>query len=154
MSQPMPESALQPHTVYRSRSTSVALVGFGMMFGAVMVLFLILTWGDPGELVICGLGLCFAAWVGIRVSRCGVFVEDDGVRVLNPFSTVHLKWSEIARFELSSYGACLIKLVHGRSVGIVGIQQTARDARKAKKDTDEARMISELNALLESHRAG
>jgi hypothetical protein len=131
----------------------VALVGFGVMFGAVMVLFLILAWGDPGVFVICGLGLCFAAWVGIRVSRCGVFVEDDGIRVLNPFSTVNLRWSDIARFELSSYGACLIKLVHGRSVGIVGIQQTARDARRGKKDTDEAKMIAELNALLASHHA-
>jgi hypothetical protein len=124
---------LKQHTVYRSKSTSVALVGFGMMFGAVMVLFVILTWGDPGELVICGLGLCFAAWVGIRVSQCGVFIEDDGVRMLNPFSTVHLKWSEIARFELSSYGACLIKLAHGRSVGIVGIQQTPETHARGRK---------------------
>jgi hypothetical protein len=114
---------------------------------------LILTWGDVGELVVFGFGLMFAAWLGLRASRCGVFVEEDGLRVRNAFSTVRLEWSEIARFELSSYGACTIKRVHGSSVGMFAIQQTARDARKAKKDTDEARMISELNALLESHRA-
>jgi hypothetical protein len=137
---------------YRSRSTSVALVGFGVMFSALMVLIVVLTWGDFGEVVICGLGLSFAVWVGVRVSRCGVFVEQTGVRVLNPLSTVRLDWSEIARFELAAYGACSIKRVSGRSVGIVGIQQTARDARRGKTDTDEAKMINELNALLETHR--
>jgi hypothetical protein len=38
-------------------------------------------------------------------------------------------------------------------VGIVGIQQTARDARRGTTDTDEAKMIAELNALLDSKRA-
>jgi hypothetical protein len=63
-----------------------------------------------------------------------------------------LKWSEIASFELSSYGACLIKRAHGRSVPIFGIQQTAWDAQRGKKDTDEAKQIAELNALLEARR--
>jgi hypothetical protein len=83
----------------------------------------------------------------------GVFIEEDGVRVLNPLSTTRLQWSEIVRFELSTYGACAIKRVRGSSVGIIGIQQTARDARRGTTDTDEAKMIAELNALLDSKRA-
>jgi hypothetical protein len=73
--------------------------------------------------------------------------------VLKPISSLHLRWSEISSFELSSYGACLIKRIRGSSVPIFGIQQTAWDAQRGKKDTDEAGMIRELNALLETHRA-
>jgi hypothetical protein len=98
-------------------------------------------------------GVLLAAWGLLRIARCGVFIEDGGVRVLNPLSTVHLQWSEIASFEFSSYGACLIKRVHGRSVGIVGIQQAGWQALTKKTHTDEAKMIAELNALLDSHRA-
>jgi hypothetical protein len=93
-------------------------------------------------------------WPILRLSRCGVYIEDEGVRVLNPIHTVHLKWPEIASFEFASYGACSIKRVRGRSIGIFGIQQTAWDARRGKKDTDEAKMIAELNTLLEAHRVG
>lgn len=139
--------------IYRSNSISVTLAAISVTSGAVMVMFLILTWGDVGELVIFGFGLLFAVWLGLRASRCGVFVEEGGVRVRNAFSTVHLQWSEIARFELSSYGACTIRRTHGGSVGMFAIQQTARDSRRGKTDTDEARMIAELNALLESRQA-
>lgn len=119
-----------------------------------MTMFGVLAWGDVGAEVICGLAIVFSVWVATRWSRCGVFVHDDGVRVLNPISSVRLKWAEITSFQLVAYGSCLVKRVHGRPVPIFGIQQTAWDARKGKKDTDEAKMIAELNALLEAHRVG
>jgi hypothetical protein len=72
--------------------------------------------------------------------------------VLKPLSSVRLKWSEIRSFELSPYGPCTVKRVHARSVPIFGIQQTAWDAQRGKKDTDEAKMIAELNTLLDQHR--
>jgi hypothetical protein len=131
----------------------VTYVGGGLALGAVMAMFGVLAWGNIGAEVICGLGIAFASWVATRWSRCGVYIEDDGVRVLRPLSSVRLKWLEIASFELSSYGPCLIKRTHGRSVSIFGIQQTAWDAQRGKTNTDEARTIAELNALLASHRA-
>jgi hypothetical protein len=99
------------------------------------------------------LGLGFAAWAGIKVPRCGVYIEDDGLRVLNPFSTVSLKWSEIAHFEFRDYGPCAIKRVHGKTVAITGIQQSAWAARRGTANTQTAKLIDELNALLDAQRA-
>jgi hypothetical protein len=140
--------------VYRSTGAALAYAGGGALFAAVMVLFAALSWHELDVLAGTGAGLVLAAWSLLRVARCGVYVEDGGVRVLNPLSTVRLRWSEIARFELKPYGACLVKRVQGRSVGIFGIQQTAWAAQRRKADTPEARMIAELNALLDADRAG
>jgi hypothetical protein len=139
--------------VYRSTSSSLAYAGGGLALGAVMTMFGVLAWGDAGAEVICGLAIVFSAWVATRWSRCGVFVEDSGVRVLNPISSVRLRWAEITSFQLASYGSCSVKRVDGEPVPIFGIQQTAWDARRGKTDTEEAKMIAELNALLEAHRA-
>ncbi len=122
------------------------------MFVALMVFFALNTVDDPSSCAFAIVGALLGCWPVLRLSRCGVYIEDGGVRVLKPIGSVQLKWSEIASFELSSYGSCLVKRVHGRSVPIFGIQQTAWDARRGKKDTDEARQIAQLNALLGSHR--
>jgi hypothetical protein len=139
--------------IYRSTGSALAYVVGGLMFVALMVFFALNTVEDPSSCAFAIGGALLGLWPVLRLSRCGVYIEDDGVRVLKPLSSVHLKWSEISSFELSSYGACLIKRIRGRSVPIFGIQQTAWDAQRGKKDTDEAKMIAELNTLLESHRA-
>jgi hypothetical protein len=147
-----PEQQGGVRQVYRSTGAALAYAGGGALFAAVMVLFAALSWGELDVLAGTGFGLALASWSALRVARCGVFVEDGGVRVLNPLSTVRLGWSEIARFELKAYGACTLKRVHGRSVGIFGIQQTAWAAQRGRTDTPEARMIAELNALLDAAR--
>jgi hypothetical protein len=148
-----PEQQSGARKVYRSTGAALAYAGGGVLFAAVMVLFAALSWGEFDVLAGAGFGLALAIWSALRVARCGVYVEDGGVRVLNPLSTVRLGWSEIARFELKAYGACTLKRVHGRSVAIFGIQQTAWAAQRGKADTLEARMIVELNALLDAERA-
>jgi hypothetical protein len=139
--------------VYRSTGSALAYLVGGLMFVALMVFFALNTVDNSIAVTYFVGAAVVGCWPALRISRCGIYIEDDGVRVVNPIRTVHLRRSEIACFELRSYGACSIKLVRGRSVGIYGIQQTAWDARRGKKVTDEAQMISELNALLESHRA-
>jgi hypothetical protein len=123
------------------------------MFIALMVFFALNTVNNAVAATYFVGAALLGCWPVLRISRCGVYVEDDGIRVINPIRTVRLTWSEIACFELRAYGACLIKRVRGTSIGIYGIQQTAWDARRGKKDTDEAKMIAELNTILESHRA-
>ncbi len=139
--------------VYRSPAVFAFFVCGGLIFGGLFVFFAANSLDDPVLFAYCTVAVLLAAWALFRVARCGVFIEEDGVRVLNPLSTVHLKWSEIAHFEFSSYGACSIKRIHGRSVAIVGIQQAGWQALTNKTNTDEAKMIAELNALLETHRA-
>jgi hypothetical protein len=138
--------------IYRSTGSALAYIVGGSMFVALMVFFALNTVDDPSSCAFAIGGALLGLWPVLRLSRCGVYVEEDGVLVLKPISRVRLKWTEIASFELSSYGACRIKRMHGRTVPIFGIQQTAWDAQRGKKDTDEAKMIAELNTLLEARR--
>jgi hypothetical protein len=108
---------------------------------------------NAGALVFAILMVLVAMWLGLRVARCGVIVEDDGVRVVNPVRTVRLNWSEISSFEFRAYGSCSIKRVQGPPVAIVGIQQSAWAARRGQTDTQAAKQIAKLNTLLASHRA-
>lgn len=140
--------------VYRSMGSALVYLIGGLIFLATMVFFALNTVDNSVAAAYFAGAAILSCWPVLRLSRCGVYIEDEGVRVLNPIRTVRLNWSEIASFEFASYGACSIKRVRGKSIGIFGIQQTAWDARRGKQDTDEAKMISELNALLESHRIG
>jgi hypothetical protein len=139
--------------VYRSDAFSRACRGVAIVGALAILLLMVSPRQKTRVLPIEALGLGFAAWAGIKVPRCGVYLEDGGVRVLNPFSTVSLKWSEIARFEFRDYGPCAVKRVHGRTVTITGIQQSAWAARRGIANTQSANLIVELNALLETHRA-
>ena len=123
-----------------------------MFLGVVMANNAVARSHNTGAFVFAILMVFVALWLGLRVARCGVLVEDGGVRVVNPVSTVRMKWSEIARFEFRTYGSCAIKRVDGRSVSIVGIQQSAWAARRGQTDTQAAEQIAALNALLEAHR--
>ena len=138
--------------VYRSRGSALAYIVGGLMFVALMMFFALSTVDDPSSCAFALGGALLGLWPVLRLSRCGVYIEDHGVRVLKPLSSVGLKWSEISSFELSPYGACRIKRNRGTSVPIFGIQQTAWAAQRGKTDTEEAQMIAELNARLETHR--
>ena len=139
--------------IYRSTGSALGYFIGGLMFAGLMVFFAVNTLNDGLAFGIAVGGTLLGVWAAFRLSRCGVYIEEDGVLVLKPISSVRLQWTEIASFELSSYGACRVKCIHGRSVPIFGIQQTAWDARRGKKDTDEAKQIAKLNALLDAHRA-
>jgi hypothetical protein len=139
--------------IYRSTGSALGYFIGGLLFAGVMLFFALNTLDNGLALGIAIIGVLLGTWAALRLSRCGVYIEAEGVLVLRPMSSIRLKWSEIASFELSSYGACLIRRAHGRSVPIFGIQQTAWDAQRGTKDTDEAKQIAQLNALLESHHA-
>jgi hypothetical protein len=127
-------------------------MGFLTMIGSAVGIVYALTISQFFGAGVALVGLVFGSWVAVRWPRCGVYVERDGVRVLNPMTSTYVAWGEIERFVAVSYGACTLKRVHGRSVGIFGIQQTAWAARRGKVDTAEAGMIAELNGLLNVER--
>jgi hypothetical protein len=102
----------------------------------------------PFEALVAVLG----AWLFFKVSRCGVYLEDGGVCVRNPLSTMHLRWSEIEEFVFHAYGACQVKRIGGRSIGIFGLQQSAWSFQRGTKGTQTALLIDELNALVAEHR--
>jgi hypothetical protein len=123
-----------------------------MFLGLVMLNNALAPDNNTSSFIFAVLMVFVALWLGLRVARCGVVIEDGGVRVVNPLRTVQMRWSEIARFEFRSYGACAVKRIDGRSMSIVGIQQSAWAARRGTANTQAARQIAELNDLLASHR--
>lgn len=108
-------------------------------------------------LVVAGLALqgIILLSVGVRSALSGVFIEETGVRVLNPFRTYRLPWSTIERFSLGpgtrhpSIGK--VELEGGRQVTAMGIRGNVgfllNDTSAAQK------MIDELNAELARRRS-
>jgi hypothetical protein len=147
----MAAEAVSSDRVYQSRPQ----VLFGWCGAAVMVVvgivvLLLPTAHRHGGYVIAG--VAFVAAVGLaRFARCGVRVSAGGVRVTNMLSTTDLEWGQIREFKLSPVGACLIGLKDGRSVGIIGIEQTNWAWLTKRRDTSERHMIAELNELLREH---
>jgi hypothetical protein len=128
---------------------AVAFVVGGIVIGLQFIALLALS--RPGVVdgieLVAGIALCL--WAILRLSRCGITADADGVRVLNPLTTTQLRWDEIARFELADQGPALIERRHGRPVKIFGLQQRPVRIRRSRR-TREAAMIDELNARLHS----
>lgn len=141
-------------TTYRSSVLSF-LIGASGVFGAVVMVF-ILVFGPPdnvGDGVQVGLGLVLSLWAIFRLSRCGIRADDDGIRLLNPVSSTHLRWDEIRRFVLMDDGACRIERVDGSTVKVFGIREPKWARLRRSRRSQEARTIDALNRRL-SDRLG
>lgn len=103
-----------------------------------------------GGYVLAPIFLLFATGC-VRFARCGVHVTPTGVRVTNMLSSKSLAWQDIEGFELSRFGASVVRLKGGGVVAIVGIEQTNIAGLLKRKNTPERRMIDQLNALLAEH---
>jgi hypothetical protein len=100
-----------------------------------------------------GAGLC-AAFLGLRMARVGVFVEEEGIRVRNPFVTKTVPWRAIRGFTLDRtlFGDFGIAELHsGKAIRLWGIQPRNRVA--GARDHRAARAIVELNQQLHLVRA-
>lgn len=141
-------------TTYRSSVLSF-LIGASGVFGAVVMVF-ILVFGPPDNVedgVQVGLGLVLSLWAIFRLSRCGIRADDDGIRLLNPVSSTHLRWDEIRRFVLMDDGACRIERVDGSTVKVFGIREPKWARLRRSRRSQEARTIDALNRRL-SDRLG
>ena len=94
-----------------------------------------------------------AAFLGFRMARLGVFVEEDGIRVRNPLKTKSIPWSEVRGFVLSrsllgEFG--IAELHNGRSIRLWGIQSRSRVASPRDRRAELA--IGSLNLELQVAR--
>ena len=135
--------------VYRSASMAAACMFAGIYAGILIVTIAALTDLDDGDALQVGIGLTFSLWSLLRLSRCGVYADDSGVRILNPLSSTHLRWDEIQRFVLTAHGGCRVETLQGATVNVFGIRQTMRRIQR----TPEADMVDELNSRLDVSRA-
>ncbi len=136
---------------YRNQSLSALLtVTSGVFAGGAIVYALVGRAGWLPMLVVVAL----AAFTFLRLARAGAFVDDRGVRIVNPLRTVRLPWEELAGFSLRAHGGFpalgFAERRDGSRVGIWGIQ--ARSSSPAARRAPEA-AIAALEARLEQERA-
>jgi hypothetical protein len=119
---------------YRMGPESALYAFFGLCFAALGV-FGALELG-PAEFVPFGLlrlagAGSIAAFLGLRMARLGVFVQEDGVKARNPFVTRKIRWKEIRGFTLDRtlFGDFAVAELHtGRTIRLWGIQPRSRVA--------------------------
>jgi hypothetical protein len=92
--------------------------------------------------------------VSLRCALCAIRVEQAGVRVVNPWSSRRIKWSEIDEFTLARWKVlprnCVIRMADGSTQGVWAI--SARNPLMAKHDTAAEGLVAELNQRLQRER--
>ena len=100
-------------------------------------------------------GACFvAAFLGLRMARLGVDIEDEGIRVRNPLSTLSIPWRAVRGFTLarSVIGELGVAELHdGRNIRLWAIQPATR--MTSRRDRRAELAIGTLNVELQAARA-
>jgi hypothetical protein len=107
----------------------------------------------PGLLRLGGSWL-LAAFLGLRMARLAVRIEDDGIRVRNPLRTLSIPWRAVRGFTLarSVIGASGVAELHdGRNVRLWAIQPATGVTWKRDRRAELA--IGALNVELQAARA-
>jgi hypothetical protein len=95
-----------------------------------------------------------AAFFAARTATAGIFTDDDGIRIRNPFMTARLLWSDIDRFELREEGRhpsiCVIILRDGSVFRALGIRAAKGWLRSNTGPAQE--LVDGLNAELTAAR--
>jgi len=140
---------------YRVRSLSALITGLAVLFGLASLIAAATREGDFGDrwmpaLVVCALSVfCLT-----RLARSGVFVDDDGVKIVNPLRTDRIRWEDLHRFHLRPHKGFralgFAQRLDGTEVQIWGIQ--ARTSAPAAVRVPQG-LIDELNERLGRERA-
>jgi hypothetical protein len=151
--------ASEARRVYRSKEQGVVIVIIALSASTAIVAPWFATprhsWvGRAASIVFAG---AFAFFSLFRCARAGVFIEEKGIRILNPLSSARLPWTEIERFSIEPYGVFpqmgQAELSKGETVHIWGIQAPNRLLRPRSRGAQD--LIEALNEVLaHGKRAG
>jgi hypothetical protein len=142
-------------TVYRNQGFSQLLTLVAAVFAAGSVVLAISRseattagrWA-PAAVVIAISAFCY-----LRLARAGVHVEEDGIRVVNPFRTVRVPWEHLVRFVSRPHKGFpalgFAQRIDGTEVELWGIQArgTGVPAKRVVGD-----LVESLNEELASAR--
>lgn len=132
-------------TIYRSHGLALVLRAAGVGCGLMLIALLALGPRDAGSVVEELVGLVLSLWAALRLSRCGIYADCEGIRILNPLSSTRLRWDEVRRFELTDRGPCRVERVEGSHVNVFGIQQPRWGGPGRPRGRRERDTIEELN---------
>jgi hypothetical protein len=139
--------------IYRSPGLALVLRAAGVWFGLMMVGLLLLGPRDAGSVVEEVVGLVLSLWALLRLSRCAIYADVEGIRILNPLSTTRVRWDELSGFELTDRGRCRVERVDASPVTVFGIQQPQWGWPGRPRGRRERGMIEELNRRLDARAA-
>lgn len=143
--------------VYRSRTQSVVIVAFLLTFDVIVGAGVARN-EHRTSLVIFGAALMVVFTAVLwRAAMSGIVVSEHGIRVRNVFSSSHYGWGEIERFEIDASSGmfpsvCRIHTRDGRMKRAFGIQETNADLRLPLERRPAAKLVGELNELLQARR--
>jgi hypothetical protein len=138
--------------VYRSSETMLLCTAIGLALAtyAGYEVAGYLTEG-PYAGILATVPLFLLAWfIVFRWARAGVFVVQDGVRILNPFKTTAVAWQDIRCFRVGAHGIWsnvgIVELSDGREIVLLGIcvpnpltRPTNKTAEALVSDLEEVR---------------
>jgi hypothetical protein len=139
--------------IYRSLGLALVLRAAGVWCGLMMVVLLLLGPRDAGHVVEDVVGLVLSLWALLRLSRCAIYADAEGIRILNPLSTTRVRWDELRGFELTDRGPCRVERVDGPDVRAWGIQEPQWGGPGRPRGRRERGMIEELNRRLDARAA-
>jgi hypothetical protein len=139
--------------IYRSPGLALVLRAAGVWFGLMMVALLLLGPRDAGSVVEEVVGLVLSLWALLRLSRCAIYADAEGIRILNPLSTTRVRWDELRGFELTDRGRGRVECVDASHVGVFGIQQPQWRWPGRPRGRRERGMIEQLNRRLDARAA-
>jgi hypothetical protein len=147
----------KPRRIYRSPdwTRGLWLTGAGVTVGLVARILDAQNL-ERGELVA---ALGFVVLVGyfliFRVAGSGVRARPDVVRIVNPFATRTVRWSEVRRFDVEPWsffpGMGTVILRNGRAIRVFGIQAPHPMIRPGDRHAED--LMAELNGLLAQRAA-
>jgi hypothetical protein len=146
-------SNLEATMVYRSPGLAFVLRAAGVWFGLMMIVLLLLGPRDVGSILEDVVGLVLSLWALVRLSRCGIYADADGIRILNPLSTTRVRWDQLRGFALTDRGPCRVERLDGSQVRVFGIQQPQWGGPGRPRGRRERGMIDELNRRLAGRAA-
>lgn len=149
----MLKSKARSGRVFRSRSQLIGGIVGGIFFDG-LAIGVLLGGRERTSAVIFGVAFfLICTWVFGRLAWAAVYTSEEGIHVLNIFSSFDLKWDEIQRFDIGRWKllpyVCLIHLRDGDQTHAFGLQESTNFPNESAK-----KMIAELTEELASRRSG
>jgi hypothetical protein len=113
--------------VFRSEREAALAAATGIVLAAVLASHSVVEHRDALHVMSWVLRTAAAAgFIAYRFFMAGAQETDTGLRVVNPFRPVHVRWSDIESLGVASYGrwpaVAVIELRNGRRIPIVAIR--------------------------------
>ena len=136
---------------YRNRSFAALLATVAVVFfiGGIFIAFSrpdVSVFGRVAPIVVIG---AMSAFVLLRLARAGVWIREEGIRILNPFGSEEIPWEHMTRFTARPHKGFpmmgFAQRIDGTEVELWGVQSRGTSSG-SKRIVEE--LVDQLNEEL------